>query len=55
MRTILIPAGAGLVALTLAATLASAPALATKPGSGSTTGSAKIFKVNPVQSTGDQT
>ena len=47
--------GAGLVALTLASTLASAPALATKPGSGSSTGSARIFMVNPVQSTGDQT
>src|SRR5689334_17630574 len=33
---------------------AHSPAVATKPGSGSSTGSARIFMVNPVQSTGDQ-
>ncbi|MBA2955288.1 bacillolysin [Nocardioides sp. MAH-18] len=31
-----------------------APAVATKPGSGSTTGTGSVFRVNPVQSTGDQ-
>jgi hypothetical protein len=31
------------------------PASATKPGSGSSTGTASVFMVNPVQSTGDQT
>ena len=30
------------------------PADATKPGSGSTTGTGSVFKVNPVQSSGDQ-
>ncbi|SFC77173.1 Fungalysin metallopeptidase (M36) [Nocardioides terrae] len=33
---------------------ATAPAGATKPGSGSATGTARIFMVNPVQSSGDQ-
>lgn len=32
-----------------------APAGATKPGSGSSTGTGSVFMVNPVQSTGDQT
>ncbi|GAA4369211.1 M36 family metallopeptidase [Nocardioides caricicola] len=32
-----------------------APADATKPGSGSSTGTGSVFMVNPVQSTGDQT
>ena len=31
-----------------------APAHATKPGSGTTIGTGSVFKVNPVQSTGDQ-
>ena len=31
-----------------------APSQATKPGSGSSTGTARIFKVNPVQSSGNQ-
>lgn len=31
-----------------------APAVATKPGSGSTIGTGSVFRVNPVQSTGDQ-
>lgn len=40
--------------LAAAATLA-VPAGATKPGSGSATGTGSVFQVNPVQSTGDQT
>ena len=50
-------AGLGALALaaTLAATLSSAPATATKPGSGSSVGSARVFKVNPIQATRDQT
>lgn len=32
-----------------------APATATKPGSGSSTGTGQVFMVNPVQSSGDQT
>lgn len=55
LRSALAPATAGLAALALAATLAAAPANATKPGSGSDVGTARVFKVNPVQSTGDQT
>lgn len=39
----------------LAATVATAaPATATKPGSGSPTGTGRVFMVNPVQSSGDQ-
>jgi hypothetical protein len=53
-RRLLVPASAGLVALALASTLASTPALAIKPGSGTSLGSARIFMVNPIQSTGDQ-
>lgn len=54
-----VSATAGLAALALAATMSATisanPANATKPGSGSSIGSARVFKVNPVQSTGDQT
>lgn len=40
----------------LAATVATAaPAIATKPGSGSSLGTGQVFMVNPVQSSGDQT
>jgi zinc metalloprotease ZmpB len=39
----------------LAATVATAaPATATKPGSGGSVGTGQVFKVNPVQSSGDQ-
>lgn len=39
----------------LTATMATAaPAIATKPGSGSSTGTGQVFKVNPVQSSGNQ-
>jgi len=39
----------------LAATMATAaPATATKPGSSGSTGTGQVFKVNPVQSSGDQ-
>jgi hypothetical protein len=38
-----------------AALVAAGPTSAIKPGSGSSTGSALVFKVNPVQSSGDQT
>ena len=41
------------LSLAAAGTLA-APASATKPGSNSSTGTARVFMVNPVQSTGDQ-
>jgi hypothetical protein len=44
----------GLAAAAVAATGITAPAGATKPGGGSSTGSARIFMVNPVQSSGDQ-
>ena len=47
---------AGLAASALlASSIAAIPANATKPGSGSSEGTARIFKVNPVQATGDQT
>ncbi|RNL79953.1 M36 family metallopeptidase [Nocardioides marmorisolisilvae] len=39
----------------LAAVLVSPPAEATKPRPGTSTGTARIFMVNPVQSTGDET
>ena len=45
---------AGAVASAAITAGASGPAGATKPGSGSSTGIARIFKVNPVQSSGDQ-
>ena len=41
------------VSLAAAGTLA-APASATKPGSNTSTGTARVFMVNPVQSTGNQ-
>jgi hypothetical protein len=44
------------IGASLAATLvAASPASATKPGSGTSTGTGTVFKVNPVQSSGDQT
>ena len=52
MKTRII-AGAAVLA-TAAAVVAATPTNATKPGSGSSTGSASIFMVNPVQSSGDQ-
>jgi len=52
MRTRII-FGATAMAVT-AALVAAGPTSATKPGSGSSTGSAMVFKVNPVQSSGDQ-
>jgi hypothetical protein len=46
----------GLAAAALVAgSVAAVPAIAAKPGSGSSTGSARIFMVNPIQSSGDQT
>ena len=46
---------AGLAAsAVLAGGVAATPASATKPGSGSSVGTARIFKVNPIQSTGNQ-
>ena len=46
---------AGLAAsAVLAGSVAVNPAIAAKPGSESSVGAARIFKVNPVQSTGDQ-
>jgi hypothetical protein len=48
-RTVLALAGALLIAVVVAAT-----ALATKPGSGSSTGVASVFVPNPVQSLGDE-
>ena len=41
-------------ACTALALVAANPAAATKPGSGSATGTGSVFKVNPVQSSGDQ-
>jgi hypothetical protein len=43
------------VAATAAGTFALAPASTAKPPTGDTTASAKVFMVNPVQSSGDQT
>ena len=49
------PAVALAIGASLAATLvAASPASATKPGSGSTTGTGSVFMVNPVQSSGTQ-
>lgn len=50
--TALVTVTAACTALALAA---ATPAAATKPGSGSATGTGKVFMVNPVQSSGDQT
>ncbi len=48
-------AAASATALAVLVTLASAPsASATKPGSGSPTGTGRVFMVNPVQSSGNQ-
>jgi hypothetical protein len=44
----------GLAAAAVAAAGLGAPAGAAKPSSGSSTGTARIFQVNPVQSSGDQ-
>ena len=44
----------GLAASALLASSIATPANATKPGSGSSVGTARIFMVNPIQSTGDQ-
>ena len=38
----------------LAGSVAAIPAVAAKPGSGSSTGTARVFMVNPIQSSGDQ-
>jgi zinc metalloprotease ZmpB len=45
---------AGLAAATTVAALTAAPTHADKPGSASSTGMARVFMVNPVQSSGDQ-
>jgi hypothetical protein len=45
---------AGLAVAVTATALVAAPSTADKPGSGSSTGTAQIFMVNPVQSSGDQ-
>jgi len=45
---------AALAAVTAAAGLATAPATSAKPSPGTTTGTASVFMVNPVQSSGDQ-
>ncbi|HEY6933813.1 MAG TPA: M36 family metallopeptidase [Marmoricola sp.] len=42
------------LALVTSGMLVTAPAVATKAGSGSATGSARVFMVNPVQSSGDE-
>ncbi len=45
----------GIAVATTVAALTAAPTHAEKPGSGSSTGLAAVFMVNPVQSSGDQT
>jgi hypothetical protein len=52
MRTRIIFGATAIVVAT--AMVAAGPTSATKPGSGSATGSALVFKVNPVQSSGDE-
>jgi hypothetical protein len=50
-----VPKPAALLAAAVLVPLAvAAPATATKPSSGSSTGTGSVFKVNPVQSSGDQ-
>ena len=53
MRTTSALAGTALLAAALV-TVAAQPASAVKPSSGSSTGLGQVFKVNPVQSSGDQ-
>jgi hypothetical protein len=48
------PARSGLVVAVLGASLVLVPAAWAKPAAASSTGTARIFKVNPVQSSGDQ-
>ncbi|CAI9416598.1 M36 family metallopeptidase [Nocardioides sp. T2.26MG-1] len=45
----------GIAAAALAGVVLAAPATATKPGSGTSSGTGSVFMVNPVQSSGDQT
>lgn len=52
-RTIYVLAGTALLAAALVAATAQ-PASADKPGSGTSTGLGQVFKVNPVQSSGNQ-
>ena len=52
-RTTSALAGTALLAAALVAASAQ-PASAGKPGSGTSTGLGQVFKVNPVQSSGDQ-
>jgi hypothetical protein len=42
------------IATVLSVAIAMSPASATKPGSGASTGAARVFMVNPVQSSGDE-
>ena len=51
IRDLAVVVSAALIASLLLAT----PAEAAKPGPGTSTGSARVFKVNPVQSSGDET
>jgi zinc metalloprotease ZmpB len=51
VRDLAVVVTAGLIASLAAAT----PALAAKPGPGTGIGTARVFMVNPVQSSGDET
>ena len=51
VRDVVVVVTAGLIVSLAAAT----PALAAKPGPGTSTGTARVFMVNPVQSSGDET
>jgi hypothetical protein len=53
-RTTLALAGTAVFAAALVTVAAAQPASADKPGSGTTTGTGQVFKVNPVQSSGNQ-
>ena len=53
-RTTSALAGTAVLAAVLVTVASALPASAAKPGSGSTTGTGQVFKVNPVQSSGDQ-
>jgi hypothetical protein len=53
-RTTSALAGTAVLAAALVTVAAAQPASAAKPGSGSSTGQGQVFKVNPVQSSGNQ-
>ncbi len=53
-RTTSALAGTAVLAAALVTVATAQPASADKPGSGSTTGTGTVFKVNPVQSSGNQ-